>query len=87
VAVGDVMVVPQPYAIHDGLAVSPRLLRADAADARPTPIRASRGPSSADALVDGLVGLGREVTFDPPSSGWSTRAAWLGIAEMHQLHG
>jgi proline iminopeptidase len=52
----------------------------------PGPHRFQRpGLRSADALVAGLVGLGRSVvTFDPPGSGWSTRPARLGMAEMHE---
>ncbi len=39
----------------------------------------------ADALIDGLTQLGRQViTFDPPASGHSTRSARLSMAEMHQ---
>jgi pimeloyl-ACP methyl ester carboxylesterase len=38
----------------------------------------------ADALLDGLRGLGRRViTYDPPGSGASTRPARPGMAEMH----
>ena len=38
----------------------------------------------ADALIDGLVRLGRQViTFDPPDSGRSTRPARLSLVEMH----
>jgi len=79
------MATPQPYAIHDGLAVyligegEPVLLM-------PGPHRFQRpGLASADTLIDGLVGLGRSVvTFDPPSSGRSTRSAQLGMPEMHR---
>jgi pimeloyl-ACP methyl ester carboxylesterase len=79
------MVAPQPYAIQDGLAVyvvgdgEPVLLM-------PGPHRFQRpGLRSADALIDGLARLGRRViTFDPPGSGRSTRAARLGMAEMQQ---
>jgi pimeloyl-ACP methyl ester carboxylesterase len=52
----------------------------------PGPHRYQRpGLRSADALIDGLVGLGRRViTFDPPGSGRSTRPALLSMSEMHQ---
>jgi hypothetical protein len=43
------------------------------------------GDRTADALIAGLTQLGRQViTFDPPASGRSTRAARLGMPEMHQ---
>jgi 2-hydroxy-6-oxonona-2,4-dienedioate hydrolase len=50
----------------------------------PGPHRFQRpGLRSADALITGLVGLGRTVvTFDPPGSGWSTRPARFGMPEM-----
>ncbi|MGB8021446.1 MAG: alpha/beta fold hydrolase [Candidatus Nanopelagicales bacterium] len=75
----------EPTAVPDGLAVyvagsgEPVLFM-------PGPHRFQRpGLFSADELIDGLVGLGRQVvTFDPPSSGLSTRTARLGIAEMLQ---
>ena len=39
----------------------------------------------AEALIGGLRRLGRQViTFDPPGSGKSTRAARLGMPEMHR---
>jgi pimeloyl-ACP methyl ester carboxylesterase len=74
-----------PYVIHDGLAVycfgsgQPVFLM-------PGPHRFQKpGDRTADALIDGLTHLGRQViTFDPPGSGQSTRPARLGIAEMHQ---
>lgn len=43
------------------------------------------GYRAADALIEGLTGLGRRViTFDPPGSGRSSRPSQLGMAEMHQ---
>lgn len=74
----------EPCAVRDGLAVyvagsgEPVLFM-------PGPHRFQRpGLFSADELIDGLVGLGRQVvTFDPPGSGRSTRQAKLGMAEMH----
>lgn len=75
----------EPSVIQDGLAVYV------AGEGRPVlfmpgPHRFQRpGLSSADALIDGLVGLGRMVvTYDPPGSGHSTRPARLGMAEMHE---
>ena len=51
----------------------------------PGPHRFQRpGLRSADALIDGLVGIGRQVvTFDPPGSGHSTRPARMTMREMH----
>jgi pimeloyl-ACP methyl ester carboxylesterase len=74
----------EPLVVRDGLAVyrfgtgAPVLLM-------PGPHRFQRpGLRSADALIDGLVSLGRSVvTFDPPGAGRSTRPARLGMAEMH----
>jgi pimeloyl-ACP methyl ester carboxylesterase len=38
-----------------------------------------------DALINSLTGIGHQViTFDPPGSGYSTRPARLGMAELHQ---
>jgi pimeloyl-ACP methyl ester carboxylesterase len=50
----------------------------------PGPHRFQRpGQRSADALITGLVRLGRTVvTFDPPGSGWSSRPTRLGMPEM-----
>ncbi len=78
------MELPRPRAIRQGLAVycfgdgEPTLLV-------PGPHRFQRpGLRSADALIEGLLGLGRSVvTFDPPGSGNSTRPADLGMSEMH----
>ncbi len=72
-----------PTLVHDGLAVyrcgegAPVLLI-------PGPHRYEQpGMRMADALIAGLVGLGRQViTFDPPGSGHSTRPAQLSMAEM-----
>jgi proline iminopeptidase len=72
-----------PWATHDGLAVyrvgvgAPIFLM-------PGPHRFARpGLPTTDALIDGLIALGREViTFDPPGSGRSSRAARLGMEEM-----
>jgi proline iminopeptidase len=75
---------PTPAVMHDGLAVyafgsgEPILFM-------PGPHRHQRpGWRTADALIAGLAGLGRQVlTFDPPGSGRSTRPARLGMPEMH----
>lgn len=74
-----------PYAIEDGLAVY-RIGAGEPILLMPGPHRFERpGLRSADALIDGLVGLGRQViTFDPPGSGRSTRRARLSLAEMYQ---
>jgi proline iminopeptidase len=74
-----------PYAVHAGLAVY-RMGPGEPVLLMPGPHRFQRpGIRSADALIDGLVGLGRSVvTFDPPGSGRSTRPAVLGMAEMHK---
>jgi pimeloyl-ACP methyl ester carboxylesterase len=79
---------PTPYCLHEGLAVyrfgdgEPILLM-------PGPHRFQKpGDRTADALIDGLVRLGRAVvTFDPPASGRSTRPARLSMAEMHGCAG
>ena len=75
---------PRPALIYDGLAVysvgqgAPILFM-------PGPHRFEQpGDRMADALIAGLVALGRRVvTFDPPASGRSTRPARLGMPEMH----
>lgn len=69
--------------IHDGLAVC-GFGTGEPVFFMPGPHRFQRpGLRSADALIDGLVGLGREVvTFEPPGSGRSTRPARLGMEEM-----
>lgn len=72
------------WSIHDGLAVY-RFGHGEPVLLMPAPHRFERpGLQSADALIDGLVALPRlVVTFDPPGSGRSTRAAHLGMKEMH----
>lgn len=73
-----------PTVVRDGLAIyilgggAPVLFM-------PGPHRFQRpGTRSGDALIDGLVRIGRQViTFDPPGSGQSTRPANLGMPEMH----
>lgn len=52
----------------------------------PGPHRFERpGLRMADALIEGLVRLDRQViTYDPPGSGHSSRPARLGMAEMHR---
>lgn len=76
---------PEPYRIHDGLAVYRFGDSGDPVLLMPGPHRFQRpGMRSADALVDVLVALGRRViTFDPPGSGSSTRPASLSMREMH----
>jgi proline iminopeptidase len=76
---------PAPYTLHDGLAVY-RFGSGDPIFLMPGPHRIEQpGDRMADALIEGLGGLGRQViTFDPPGSGKSTRPARLGIPEMHQ---
>jgi pimeloyl-ACP methyl ester carboxylesterase len=80
--------MPEPIAIQDGLAVY-RFGHGEPVLLMPGPHRFQRpGLRSADALIDGLVTLHRTVvTFDPPGSGRSTRAARLGMAETHQCSG
>ncbi|WP_411967053.1 alpha/beta fold hydrolase [Haloferax sp. YSSS75] len=76
---------PDPFRIHDGLAVYRFGDSGDPVLLMPGPHRFQRpGLRSADALIDGLVALGRQViTFDPPGSGASTRPASLSMEEMH----
>lgn len=73
------------YTIQDGLAVY-RFGRGEPILLMPGPHRFERpGLRMADALIDGLVRLDRQVvTYDPPGSGHSSRPARLGMAEMHQ---
>ena len=73
----------EPLVVKDGLAVY-RFGQGHPVLLMPGPHRFQRpGEGSADALIDGLVVLGRSVvTFDPPGSGYSTRPAHLGMAEM-----
>ena len=74
---------PQPFTIHDGLALyrlgagAPILLM-------PWPHGASLvGDPTPDAIIAGLNRLGRQViTFDPPETGRSTRPKRMSIAEM-----
>ncbi len=68
---------------HNGLAVY-RFGSGQPVFFMPGPHRFQRpGLRTADALIDGLAGIGREVvTFDPPGSGRSTRPARVGMAEM-----
>lgn len=73
------------YQVHAGLAVyafgqgEPILFM-------PGPHRLEKpGDRMADALIQGLTHLGRQViTYDPPGSGRSTRPAHLGMTEMHE---
>ena len=78
------MTTSEPFVVKDGLAVY-HVGRGEPVLLMPGPHRFQRpGLRSADALIDGLVALGRSVvTFDPPASGYSTRPAHLGMAEMH----
>lgn len=75
---------PAPFVVRDGLAVY-RYGDGETVFLMPGPHRFQRpGLRSADALITGLMSLGRSVvTFDPPGSGHSTRPAELGMAEMH----
>jgi pimeloyl-ACP methyl ester carboxylesterase len=76
---------PEAYGVHDGLAVY-RFRSGEPVFLMPGPHRFQKpGDRTADALIAGLTHLGRQViTFDPPGAGQSTRAARLGMAEMHQ---
>lgn len=76
---------PTPFVIDNGLAVY-RFGAGEPILFMPGPHRFQRsGLRTADALIEGLTDLGRQViTFDPPASGQSTRPAHLGMAEMHQ---
>jgi proline iminopeptidase len=73
----------EPTTIRRGLAVY-EIGSGDPVLLMPGPHRFQRpGLRSADALIDGLTGLGRSVvTFDPPGSGRSERRARLGVLEM-----
>ena len=75
----------RPWLDHEGLAVY-RIGAGEPIFFMPGPHRFERvGLPGADALIAGLVSLGRQVlTFDPPRSGWSTRPARPGLAEMHE---
>ena len=75
---------PEPYAIHDGLAVY-RIGSGEPVLLMPAPHKFEiPGDGSAAPLIEGLRGLGRRVlSFDPPGSGGSTRPARLSMREMH----
>jgi proline iminopeptidase len=72
-----------PYRVHHGLAVY-RFGSGRPVFFMPGPHRFQRpGLPIADAIIAGLMGLGRQVvTFDPPGSGHSTRKSTLGMDEM-----
>ena len=72
--------------IRNGLAIY-RIGEGEPILLMPGPHRFARpGLPLTDALIDGLVGLDRQVvTFDPPGSGRSTRRARLGMEEMIDL--
>jgi proline iminopeptidase len=72
-----------PWTTHDGLAIY-RVGTGAPIFLMPGPHRFSRpGLPTTDALIDGFVGVGREViTFDPPGSGRSRRPARLSMEEM-----
>jgi pimeloyl-ACP methyl ester carboxylesterase len=74
---------PEPTSVREGLAVY-RFGHGDPVLLMPGPHRFQRpGLPMADALIDGLTGLGRSViTYDPPGSGRSTRPACLGVGEI-----
>ncbi len=74
----------RPWLNHNGLAVY-RIAVGEPIVFMPGPHRFERvGLAGADALIAGLVKLGRQVlTFDPPGSGLSTRVARPGLTEMH----
>jgi len=75
---------PEPYAIHDGLAVY-RIGGGPPVLLMPGPHRFQiPGDGSAMPLIEGLTGLGRQViSFDPPGSGRSNRPMRLSMSEMH----
>jgi len=75
---------PEPYAIHDGLAVY-RIGGGPPVLLMPGPHRFQQpGDGSAMPLIEGLTGLGRQViSFDPPGSGRSNRPMRLSMSEMH----
>lgn len=72
-----------PWGTHDGLAVY-RIGEGEPIFLMPGPHRFERpGLRSADALIDALGGIRRQViTYDPPGSGFSTRPAHPGLREM-----
>lgn len=75
---------PDPTLVHDGLAVY-RIGEGEPLLLMPGPHRFQQaGDGSAAPLVEGLVGIGRQVvTFDPPGAARSTRPAHVSMAEMH----
>ena len=75
---------PEPYAIHDGLAVY-RIGGGQPALLMPGPHRFQQpGDGTARPLIEGLTALGRQVvSFDPPGAGRSSRPARVSMAEMH----
>ena len=79
-----VSAVPQPFAIHDGLAVY-RIGQGPPVLLMPAPHRFQQpGDGTAGPLVDGLVRLGRQViSYDPPGAGRSTRKPRISMREMH----
>jgi pimeloyl-ACP methyl ester carboxylesterase len=74
---------PDPYMIHDGLAVY-RMGEGEPILLMPGPHRYQiPGDGSAGSLIAGLNALGRQViSFDPPASGRSTRPMRLSMSEM-----
>jgi proline iminopeptidase len=75
---------PKPALIHEGLAVY-RFGSGEPVLLMPGPHRFQQpGMRTADALIQGLVQLNRQVIiYDPPGSGQSSRPAQLSMAEMH----
>lgn len=75
--------IPEPFTIHNGLSIY-RFGQGAPIFFMPGPHRLERpGLRAADAIIAGLVALGRQViTFDPPASGHSTRPAHLSMEEM-----
>jgi proline iminopeptidase len=75
--------LPEPAAVHDGLAIY-ALGSGQPVFFVPGPHRFQRvGTRTGDALIDGLIALGRRVvTYDPPGSGRSTRPPHLSMVEM-----
>lgn len=80
-----VSAVPQPFAIHDGLAVY-RIGEGPPVLLMPAPHRFQLpGDGTAGPLIDGLVRLGRQgISYDPPGAGRSTRKARVSMREMHE---
>lgn len=75
---------PEPYAVHDGLAIY-RIGDGTPALLMPAPHRFQQpGDGSAGPLIAGLTGLGRQViSFDPPGVARSPRTARVSMEEMH----